>query len=182
MNGTVVRPLLPRRDDPALQVEEPPSSRWQSALRLLQVNNLSRTHRGVVHAAEKGVQVRASTGQSPDRSKQAAHLCRIGHAVRIDFVGNFRRRPPQAAQRVLGEVPTFHGNPEHLVDGSSLALHGLRCSGCPIDLAAQSVESPAQHIGLRQLAHGQRMALQPIQCRLPLLGRILLPGFLVESP
>ncbi|GGK69381.1 hypothetical protein GCM10010094_33030 [Streptomyces flaveus] len=60
MDSAAIRPLLTRTYHTTLQVQKSPAARWPTALRFLQVDDLRRTHGGVVHAAEEGVQAMAT--------------------------------------------------------------------------------------------------------------------------
>jgi hypothetical protein len=143
VDGAVVGPLFAGHHDAALQVQKTPASGRKSALRLLQVDDFCGAHRGVVHAAEEGVQMWAATGECLYRFKQAGDLRGVRHAFRIDFVGDLGRRPAESGKWVLAEVATLDCDSEDFIDGRLLALDGLGGCGAPVDLPAQGVKPSA---------------------------------------
>ncbi|MBC7274204.1 MAG: hypothetical protein H5T76_36800 [Streptomyces sp.] len=145
MDGTIVGPLSAGHHNTALQVQKTPASGGESALRHVEVDDFRRAHRGVVHAAEEGIQVRTMAGKRLDRFKQAGDLRGVRHALRVDFVGDLGRRPTGPGKWILAEVTTLDCDSEDLIDGRPscgrpLALHGLGSCRAPLDFAAQSIK------------------------------------------
>jgi hypothetical protein len=182
MHRAVICPLLAGGDDTARQVEHAPPGLGQMALLKPEVNDLRRPHRRIVHAAEERLQMRAPPALLRNCREEPGNLCRIGNGSRVNLLVDRRSVPPEAVEGVLREVTFLHRRVKHFIEGSPLAPRCLGRSGLSIQLAAQGVQRPSQHIGFREIADRQGIPLHPIQGPPPLLRRLLNPCILVERP
>lgn len=126
--------------------------------------------------------MRAAPALLPNCGQQPCHLEGVGHGGRVHLVVDSRRVPPDPVQGVVSEVTFLHRRVQGLVERCPLTPRGLRRGRLAVELSTQCVQRSPQYIRLRQGADGEGIAFDPVECVLPVIGRLLLPGILVEGP
>ena len=121
-----------------------------------QLDNLTRAHSRVVHAAEEADELRTIETTSrtlirgclspllSHRREQSVGLPPVHQRSRVNGFGGLRRRPAQSRKRVGIEIALLDGVSEGVEEDRTLSVEGVRRRWGPILLACEGIERRPQ--------------------------------------